>query len=150
VLFLLFHLDRDRYLLNVRQVTEVLPLIDIMQIPQAPREVAGIFNYRGALVPAIDLSQVMLGRPARQRLHTRVVLVQYTDDRGATHPLGLVAEKVTETLQRESDDFSASGVSIPHLGAVATDREGLAQLINVNQLLPPSVRDVLFQQPAKS
>jgi chemotaxis-related protein WspB len=150
MLFLVFNLDKDRYLLDVRQVTEVLPLIDIMAIPQAPPFVAGIFNYHGALVPAIDLSQVMLGRPAQRRLHTRIVLVQYADDNGATHLLGLIAEKVTETLEREASDFSASGVSIPHLGAVSADREGLTQRIEVNQLLPASVRELLFQQRAQS
>src|SRR5713101_4311912 len=108
MLFLLFHLDRNRYILDVRQVAEVLPLIGIIQVPQAPPFVAGMFNYRGALVPAIDLCQVMLGRPARQRLHTRILLVQYTDDSGATRLLGLIAERVTETLQRESSDFTAS------------------------------------------
>jgi len=150
MLFLVFHLGQERYLLDVRQVAEVLPLIDIMQIPHAPPGVAGILNYRGTLVPAIDLSHVMLGRPARRRLHTRIVLVQYTDDSSATHLLGLIVEKVTETLQRQSTDFTASGVTVPHLGPVATDRHGLAHRIEVNQLLPASVREVLFQQSMQS
>jgi chemotaxis-related protein WspB len=148
MLYLLFRLDRDRYLLDVRQVAEVLPMIGIMQIPQAPLVVAGIFNYRGTLVPAIDLAHVLIGRPARQRLHTRIIVAQTTDDSGAPQLLGLIAEKVTETLRRESTDFSASGITVPHLGAVATDEEGLAHRIEVNQLLPASVRSLLFQQPA--
>jgi chemotaxis-related protein WspB len=150
MLFLVFHLGPERYMLDVRQIAEVLPLIGIMQIPQAPLGVAGIFNYRGALVPAIDLSQIMLGRPARRRLHTRIVLVQYADDSGTTHLLGLIAEKVTETVQREATDFTASGVTAPHHGLVAMDSRGLAQRIEINRLLPASVRDVLFQQPMQS
>ena len=147
MLFLVFHLGQDRYMLDVRQVAEVLPLIGIMQIPQAPPGVAGIFDYRGTLVPAIDLSQVLLGRPARRRLHTRIVLVQYRDDSDATHLLGLIVEQVTETLQREAADFTVSGVTAPHLGSVAKDRDGLAHRIEVAQLLPASVRELLFQQP---
>jgi chemotaxis-related protein WspB len=150
MVFLVFYLGQDRYMLDVRQIAEVLPLIGIMHIPQAPPAVAGIFNYRGTLVPAIDLSQVILGRPARRRLHSRIVLVQYADDTGATHLLGLIAEKVTETVQREPADFTAPGVTAPHLGPVATDRHGLAQRIEVNQLLPASVRQLLFQQPLQS
>ena len=150
MLFLVFRLGQDRYLLDVRQIAEVLPLIGIAQIPQAPPGVAGIFNYRGTFVPAIDLSQVMLGRPARRRLHTRIVLVRYTDDSGSTHLLGLIAEKVTETVQRQSTDFTASGVTVPHLGPVAMDEHGLAQRIEIDRLLPASVRDVLFQQPMRS
>ena len=150
MLFLLFHLGPDRYLLDVRQIAEVLPLIGLMQIPRAPIGVVGIFNYRGTLVPAVDLSLVLLGRPARRRLHTRIVLVQYKDDRGTTNLLGLIAEKVTETLQYQPTDFSASGVTVDHLGSVATDRHGLAHRFEVAELLPASVRELLFQQPMQS
>ena len=150
MLFLLFHLDRDRYLLDVREVIEVLPLIDLMHLPQTPPAVAGIFNFRGTLVPAIDLAQVVLQRPARLVLHTRIILVQYADDSGATQLLGLIAERVTETLRREPGDFSASGVSVPHLGTLASDDQGLAQRINVRELLPAPVRQLLLQPPIPS
>jgi chemotaxis-related protein WspB len=147
MLFLLFHLDRDRYLLDAREVVEVLPFIEMMQVPQAPPAVGGIFNYRGTMVPAIDLAQVMLHRPARARLHTRVILVQYPDDRGGLQLLGLIAEQVTETVRREPGDFSASGVAVPHLGAVALDEKGWAQRIQVSELLPGALRQLLFQPP---
>jgi chemotaxis-related protein WspB len=148
MLFLLFHLDRHRYALDVREVIEVLPRVDIMPIPQAPASVAGIFNYRGSLVPAIDLSQLMLGSAARERLHTRIILVQTADERSTVQWVGLLAEKVTETLQREPDDFTASGVTAPFLGGVTTDDAGLIQQVHVSQLLPPSVRSLLFQHAA--
>lgn len=150
MLFLLFHLGQDRYVLDVRQVIEVLPLLGIMAMPQAPIEVAGLCNHRGTLVPVIDLSQVMLGRPAQRRLHTRIVLAKYSDDSDVTRSLGLIVEKVTETLQREATDFNSSGVSLPHLGRVALDRDGLTQRIEVNQLLPKSVRELLFQSQMQS
>lgn len=150
MLFLVFHLGPDRYMLDARQIAEVLPLIGIMPIPQAPPEVAGVFSYRDTLVPAIDLTQVMLHRAARRRLHTRIVVVQYTDDSGATNLLGLIVEKVTETLQRDAAGFTASGITAPHLGHIAADRHGLAHRIDVNQLLPASVRNLLFQQPMQN
>lgn len=147
MLFLLFQIDQSRYALDARKVVEVLPLISLMQIPQAPSGVAGMFNYRGAPVPAIDLSQLVLGRPARRRLHTRIVLVNYPDQDGGLHLLGLIAERATETQRREPSDFVASGVTVPFQGAVATDARGLTQWIDVEQLLPPAVRGLLFQQP---
>jgi chemotaxis-related protein WspB len=56
MLFLLFQLGEERYALDTSHVAEVLPLVAITPIPQAPTGVAGLFNYRGAPVPAIDLS----------------------------------------------------------------------------------------------
>jgi chemotaxis-related protein WspB len=150
VLFLVFELARDRYVLDVSQIAEVLPLLAIKQIPQAPPAVAGVLNYRGAPVPVIDLSQLTLGRPAERRLSTRIVLVHYPDARGGTQLLGLIAEKATHTVRREETDFIASGVTsegAAYLGPVAPDAHGLLQWLDAGTLLPASVRDMLFRQP---
>lgn len=150
MLFLQFQLGKDRYALDSSRVVEVLPLLGIKQIPQAPVGVAGAFNYRGEPVPVIDLSQLALGRPARQHMSTRVIIVRHPGDDGTEHLLGLIAEKTTQTLRRDAADFTDSGVGnddAPYLGPVATDADGLIQWIEVTKLLPASVREVLFKQP---
>ena len=149
MLFLLFELARDRYVLDVSQVAEVLPLVDIRQMPQAPTAVAGILNYRGTPVPVIDVSQLTLGRPAERRLSTRIVLVHYPGADGQTRLLGLIAERATQTVRREETDFVASGITnegAPYLGPVAADARGLLQWLDVRTLLPASVRDLLLGQ----
>ena len=47
------------------------PLLELKKIPESPRGVAGIFNYRGRPVPAIDLNQLAMGQPAVDLLSTR-------------------------------------------------------------------------------
>jgi chemotaxis-related protein WspB len=150
MLCLLFQLGQDRYALDTGRVAEVLPLVAITPIPQAPAGVAGLINYRGVPVPAIDLSQLTIGRPAHARLNTRIIVVHYPDSRGETHLLGLIAEKVIETVRRDRTDFVPSGVTndrAPYLGPVAADASGVMQWIDVERLLPASVRDVLFTSP---
>ena len=44
MLFLLFELDRDRYALDIAQVIEVLPLVDLKQIPPRARRHGGAFQ----------------------------------------------------------------------------------------------------------
>lgn len=149
MLFLYFQLGNDRYALDCSQVIEVVPLLGIKRIPQAPAAVAGAFNYRGKPVPVIDLSVLALGRPARHHMSTRIVIVIYPGADSAQHLLGLIAEKATQTLRRDPADFTESGVvndDAPYLGPVATDPNGLLQWIDVKKLLPASVRDVLFKQ----
>src|SRR3954468_8454666 len=107
MLFLLFELGPDRYALDAREVAEVLPLVTIKHIPQAPAAVVGIFNYRGTPVPVVDVSQLALGRPAERRLSTRIVLVHHEDD-GERRLLGLIVERVTQTVRREESDFVPS------------------------------------------
>jgi len=149
MLFLVFQLGDERYALDAGVVAEVLPLVRMKRIPQAPPGLAGLFDYHGAPVPALDLSELACGRPAQLRMSTRILLVRYPDEAGRPRPLGLIAERVTQTLRREAADFVASGVSpagAPYLGAVATDGTGMLQRIDFDKLLSTTVRDVLSLQ----
>jgi chemotaxis-related protein WspB len=149
MLFILFQIGRDRYALSARSIIEVLPLMNLKRVPCAPVGVAGVFNYRGAPVPVVDLNEMMLGEPAARRLSTRIILVIYPLD--ALHPraLGLIAEHATNMIQRSLQDFIETGVesdSARYLGRVTNDAEGLIQWIEVERLLTPEVRDVLFRE----
>lgn len=153
MLFLLFQLGQQTYALEASQVVEVLPLLGLKQMPHSPAGVAGIFNFRGISVPAIDLSELMLGSAARPLLSTRIILVEYPGSNGEKRLLGLIAEKATETLRREPADFVASGITnraAPYLGPVTSGAHGFIQWIKVDQLLPASVSDLLFKEPVET
>jgi chemotaxis-related protein WspB len=152
MLFLLFQLGVDRYVLDIGQVAEVLPLVRFKQIPAAPPWVAGLFSYHGKPVPVIDLSSLALGRPAQRRLGTRIVLVHYPEAGAAgpgpdSHLLGIVVEKAISTLRRDASDFTASGIDnqdARYLGPVLNDPGGLIQWVKVKDMLPEPVRSLLF------
>lgn len=149
MLFLVFQLGAHRYAIDASQIAEVLPLVTITAIARAPEEVAGIFVYRGAPVPVIDLSQLFEGRPAERRLSTRVIVVHYPNGNGDTRLLGLIAEKATGTIRREALDFVDSGVlndRAPYLRSVATDPRGLVQRVDIARLLSAR-HQALFGQP---
>jgi chemotaxis-related protein WspB len=149
MLFLLFQLGNDRYALEAGRVVEVVPYLALKKIPQAPRGVAGLFNYRGRPVPAVDLCELTLGHPAGERLSTRIIIVNYSSGNGRTHLLGLIAEHATEMLRKNADDFVPSGVNIdaaPYLGPVLMDSHGAIQWIQEQRLLSENVRALLFPE----
>ena len=76
MLYVLFQLGKDRYALEASRVVEVVPLLTMNPIPQAPIGVAGMIVYRGQAIPAVDLCQLTLGHPARERLSTRIIIVE--------------------------------------------------------------------------
>jgi chemotaxis-related protein WspB len=145
MLYLLFELDAGRYAIEASRVTEVLPLVEITRVPQAPPEVAGVCDRRGTPVPVIDLCQLLLGRPAARRLSTRILIVDYAGV-GRARQLGLVAEKATRIAQLDADAFLPSGIRnsrAPYLGDVVGGPQGLIQRIDVDAILPDAVRDLL-------
>jgi chemotaxis-related protein WspB len=150
MLFLLFQIGNDRYALEASRVVEVVPLLTIKQWPQAPPGLAGIFNYHGQPVPAIDLSQLTLGNPATERLSTRIIIVNHTDGRGRNQLLGLVAEHATEVVRKDPKEFVDSGIRIggaPYLGPVLMDAQGPIQWVHEQRLLSEPVRELLFSEP---
>jgi chemotaxis-related protein WspB len=148
MLYLLFQLGKERYALHTRQVIAVLPMVRVKEIPLSEEGVAGVFDYRGTPVPLLDLSKLALKKASRARMSTRIILIDYAEESGEKHLLGLLAEQVTETLRRSEEEFVASGVDVPaasYLGPVTTDSQGLIQRVEIARLLPPEVRARLFQ-----
>lgn len=151
MLFLLFQIGSDRYALDARKVVQVLPLVTIKRLPQAPRGVAGVLVYQGTPVPAVDLSELTIGKPASSLLSTRIILIRYSRPGGQEHLLGLIAEKATDLLRKEPQDFVSAGIKIqaaPYLGPVLKDPKGPIQWLHEHQLLSGPVQQLLFDSPA--
>jgi chemotaxis-related protein WspB len=147
MLFLIFQLGKDRYALDASRVVEVVPMLELKRLPQAPTGVAGIFNYRGRPVPAVDLCELATGRPASERLSTRIIIVNYKVEGGPEQLLGLVAENATGILRKQAQEFVDSGITIdaaPYLGPVLMDAGGPIQWIDERRLLPAEVCELLF------
>ncbi len=146
-LYLLFSLGGERYALAAREVVAVLPRVPVKSIPGAPAWVAGVFAFRGALVPVLDLCHLSLGTPAPARTSTRTVLVDYRTSDGRQTPLGLVLEQASDTLRCDAEAFRDYGLlspDSPYLGPVLETRDGLVQRIQIEQLLPESAQALLF------
>ena len=77
MLVLLFYLGDVTYTIKCDKVREIAPMVALKTMPHAPDFFAGLFNYRGMIVPVIDLCQLIQGRPCQIRLSTRIILVDY-------------------------------------------------------------------------
>ncbi len=92
---LLFEVDGQRYGLDVTQVLKVLPYVRLRRLPHVPEYVAGVFRYRGAMVPVIDLSQLIEAKarrgPSEHAHHSGPASGAF----GSGPVLGLLAERAT-------------------------------------------------------
>ena len=152
-LFLVFRIGNERYALQAIEVAEVLPRLPLKPIPRAPEWVAGVFAYRGAVVPVIDLSALTFGQPAQTRTSTRLVLVNYrADEFTEVQLLGLILEQASDTLRCNPADFQPYGLDnrqAPYLGPVREDAQGLLQWVRVADLLDDQVRALLYPSPPR-
>lgn len=147
MLYVLFQVREESYAVPAGQVIEIVPAARLRKLPKAPEYVAGLLNWRGTGVPVLDLCALFVGEACARVFSSRIVLVDYRDSHGAGHALGLLAENVIDTLECDPAAFAPAGISsaqAPWLGDVLTRHERLVQRIDVDRLLPQSVRDALF------
>lgn len=151
-LYLKIQVGEAAYLLDAARVARVLPLTHLKSIPHAPAAIAGCFDYQGSVVPLIDLTQLVLGRPAPRHLSTRVILIPFPADKGRggrENLLGLIAEKATETIRIDRAQFTAAGITTdaaPYLGSVKSIDGRMLQQIEVDRLLPGDLSAMLFRE----
>ncbi len=142
MLMLLLNIGNERYAIESRQVVEVIPLVMLKTLPHQPEYITGVFNYRGRIIPVIDLCQLMRGKPSSEYLSTRIILVNYWGSNNtelkAPYILGLMTEQVVETLHKSESKFADSNIQIdtaPYLGKMIVDDRGMIQCLRIEYLL---------------
>lgn len=135
MLNLILRLDGEAYAIDASRIVEILPLVNTSKAARGPVGFAGAINYRGLIVPVVDLAAMMLGRASRGRLSTRIVLVRLGP---AGELVGLIAENATEIQRIAPGDFSSDALldqGSSYLGAIAIGPRGPVQRIELDRLL---------------
>ncbi|WP_334887558.1 chemotaxis protein CheW [Nostoc sp.] len=139
MLMLLFYIGSNVYAIESSHVVEVIPRVTYREVHHVPNYVAGLFNYRGAIVPVIDLCQLIRGKPSQAYLSTRVFIVSYpAQESDKLKYVGLMAERVIKTVKKSASEFLASGIQTseaPYLGKMIMDESGMIQHIDLERLL---------------
>jgi len=149
MLLIVFHIGDNRFGLDVDQVIEVAPIVLLKKAAHTPGYVAGLFNYRSTVVPVIDLTMLITGKQSQPLMSTRIVLVDYTGADNAHHVLGIMVERVMETTNYRDEDFQPPGFedgNTQYLGDIIIDEYGMMQRINVDNILPESLQELLFKE----
>ena len=140
-----FAVGSSRYALAAVSLIEVLPLVELQPAPALPPEVAGLLNYRGQVVPVIDIPQMLLGVPCPPRLSSRTLLTRYVLPDGQERILGLRVERAREVRGMADASPAPSGLRTPPwLGQVALEHGAIIQMIQPAGLLTDAVRELLF------
>lgn len=149
-LMLLFHVGLENYALETHSVVKIIHRVELNKIHGMPATMAGRFNYHGQIVPVLDMSQLLGGRPSRPALGTRIVLVQSAVTAQGHPPIespvdapadvqlfGLLVEQVTETLEghqfTQADEGDRS-TRYPYFGKTLLYQQQMIQCLCTDKL----------------
>lgn len=104
-------LDDEIFAIEAESVREILDLVPITRVPNAPPFVGGLINVRGSVVPLADF-RVMFGmqrRPPDQ--DTRILVIEIELD-GEPAVAGILADKVHDVTDIDIDTIEG----VPRIG----------------------------------
>lgn len=95
MLALIFQVGGDKVAVDVRRVREVVPRVRLSAVSGGPSWMAGVFVYRGRVVPVIDLHLLTGAGECPLHLSSRIILLPYPVERQDSL-VGLLATQVAE------------------------------------------------------
>ncbi|MBI3771328.1 MAG: purine-binding chemotaxis protein CheW [Gammaproteobacteria bacterium] len=146
MMVLLFKLDNAKYALDVAHIVEIMPRIAIKPLPRVPDYIPGLINYRGRIVPVVDLAMLVHKHPASHSLSTRIILVQFDSEEGHSQLVGMIAECATETTKIDVHDALTTGISSnmdAFVDAIILDRDEMIGIVNLARLMPHELQIVV-------
>ena len=152
MLVLTFQVGREAFALDIRRVREVVPRVRLRPASGAPDWLAGLFVYRGQVVPVLDLHRLAGGGECPPHLSSRIILVPHATPDGTEGLLGLLATQVADIREVSSDARPLTGLSGEagaDLGPVIADGPGLLRLLEPDRLLRGAAWRELLALPAE-
>jgi chemotaxis-related protein WspB len=139
MLVLTFQSGSDCLALEVRRVREVVPSVRLQAVECSPRWLAGVFIYRGQVVPVIDLSRLLGAAEHPANLSTRIILVAHNFD-GQERLVGLLAAEVADIREmqetRDKSLFREKASEGLFSGKLLVEGREIVQLVELDRLLP--------------
>jgi purine-binding chemotaxis protein CheW len=140
---IVFRLDDGFFFVDIMRVREIIRRPELGMLVSMPTFVAGVMTLRGAVVPVLNLSERFELPERTVGPRSRILILSLPG-----HLAGILFDEVTEVLTLAVDAIQPppslmSARIAPLFIGVASIRERLISLVNIDRLLSPEERRTL-------
>src|SRR3990167_3012334 len=105
---------------DVTELEQILPMMTLEIIPNAPPYLQGMMNLNGTLIPIFNLASYLKLKPLSYDLDTSILLAK-TDGK----PVGFIVDRVIDLFHVERNAIQQDGLfkekKSPYLGNIVID-----------------------------
>jgi chemotaxis-related protein WspB len=136
MLALTFQVGPDRVAVDVTRIREVVPRVRLAPVNGGPPWIAGVFVYRGRVVPVVDLHRLTGVGECPLHLSSRIILLPYPFDEPDSL-VGLLATQVADIREVRTELLRpvAGQPERPGLGPALPDGAGILRILHPDSLL---------------
>lgn len=127
---IIFRIGEEQYGFDVRGVTAIEPLLEIVPVPAGPACVLGLMNLRGEVIPVYSLRKRFGMEEYTDKALTKLIVARYNEK-----PLAFKVDEVLEMSDFENADISetpviARNARTGYVRAIANKQGKLILLLN--------------------
>ncbi|GGI78156.1 chemotaxis protein CheW [Legionella impletisoli] len=100
----IFRLQQEEFGIDIMQVREIVPMMIISRLPNAPNHIEGVINLRGRVIPVMNLNERLGLSQFSESIQPKRIVVVEVDE--AT--IGLLVDDVPEILRIAKDKIESS------------------------------------------
>jgi purine-binding chemotaxis protein CheW len=139
--FLTFMMGKDEYGVDILSVQEIHIWVEPRPMPNTPDYIRGVIDWRGTIVPIIDL-RVRFGYEEATYTETTVVIILKTKmaDSGQVCIIGIVVDAVADVYDVDTDDLKkapslGSNIDTKYIKGITKIEDSMIIILDVGKLI---------------
>ncbi|MDY0270113.1 chemotaxis protein CheW [Trichloromonas sp.] len=127
--YLTFKIGKESYIINVENVVNIIEMVDITKIPNTPKHVIGMIDFRGNPLLIVDAHKVLNIKFKEFTQKTCIVILKINNDM-----FGIIVDDVKSVIDVDSKNIINNKSSKYIIGMVNIDDE-LTMILDINKLI---------------
>lgn len=134
--YVVFKLGKGEFGIDIMNVKEIGPYEESISLPNTPTFIEGVINYRGKVIPIINLKKRLLLGEAEVTKDTRIIVISLDEKE-----IGFIVDEASQTFRLNDDQIDPaptfiSGVDKRYITGVGKlDEKRLLILIDLKKIL---------------
>jgi purine-binding chemotaxis protein CheW len=135
----IFRLRNEEFGVYINSVKEIVRLVEITHIPDAPGFLEGVINIRGQVIPVINLAKQFGFPPLDEYPKTaRIIVIEM-----GVKLIGMIVDEVPQVLSileeniQESPELFKTTIKTDYISGIAKLDERLIVMLNLANVLEP-------------
>ena len=140
--YVVFNLDKEEFGIDIMNVKEIIPYQESIHVPNTPQFIEGIINYRGNVIPIINLKRRFKLDIGETTKDTRIIVISLNEK-----DIGFIVDEASQTLRLDENEIDPapdiiSGVDRKYIiGVGKIDDNRLLILIDLEKILTDDEKD---------
>ncbi len=126
-------IEGEEYVIDIRNVQEIIRLLDITRVPQVSSYLSGVINLRGMVIPVMNLRR-RFGLPDKTPdERTRIIIVNWQETL-----VGMLVDSVSEVIKLPARNIEpppvSSNINAKFFTGIGKSEQRLLIILNLEQI----------------